>query len=213
MRRAKPRLSYAQYAEDLVIGDILGAFASDAKSGVYIDVGANEPKRFSNTWRLYQHGWSGLAVEPDADLCRAFARARPRDTVVCAALGERAESRVFHRFYESALNTLDPAMAAQAQEKGWKVMAREPLSVRTLNAVLEEHASKVSRGIDLLSIDAEGLDTAILRGFDLARYRPRLIVFEVPPMSAVATGESAALLRAAGYQPRARLFNSEMWMA
>ena len=212
LKRAKPRASYAQYAEDLVIADILGASRRGAPAGVYIDVGANEPKRYSNTWRLYQHGWSGIAVEPDADLCRRFARARPRDAVVCAALGEREEELVFHRFYESALNTLDPAMAARAEREGWRVMSREPLRLRTLNAVLDEHASRVAGGIDLLSIDAEGLDTAILRGLDFARFAPRLVVFEVPPDSASGAGESAALLASHGYRQRARLYNSEMWL-
>ncbi|MFZ4748967.1 MAG: FkbM family methyltransferase [Phycisphaerales bacterium] len=212
MKRAKPRASYAQYAEDLVIGDVLGAFKRGAAPGTYVDVGANEPRRYSNTWRLYQHGWSGIAVEPDADLCRRFARARPRDAVVCAALGEREEELVFHRFYESALNTLDASMAARAEREGWRVMSREPLRLRTLDAVLAEHVARIAGGIDLLSIDAEGLDTAILRGLDLARHRPRLIVFEVPPESAPGSGESSALLAAAGYRLRARLFNSEMWM-
>lgn len=110
-----------------MICDILGAFKRDAKPGVYVDVGANEPKRFSNTWRLYELGWSGIAVEPDRDLCRRFVRVRSRDAVVCAALGEREEDLVFHRFYESALNTLDPAMAARAESQGWLMMSREQL--------------------------------------------------------------------------------------
>lgn len=212
LKRAKPRTSYAQYAEDLVICDILGAFKRDAKPGVYVDVGANEPKRFSNTWRLYELGWSGIAVEPDRDLCRRFARVRSRDAVVCAALGEREEDLVFHRFYESALNTLDPAMAARAESQGWPMMSREPLRLRTLNSVLEEHAARVRGGIDLLSIDAEGLDAAILRGLDFKRFQPKLIVFEVQPDAAPGKGESSELLASHGYALRARLFNSEMWM-
>jgi FkbM family methyltransferase len=212
MKRAKPRASYAQYAEDLVIGDVLGAFKRGAAPGTYVDVGANEPRRYSNTWRLYQHGWSGIAVEPDADLCRRFARARPRDAVVCAALGEREEELVFHRFYESALNTLDPDVAARAESRGWRIMSRELVRVRRLNAILEEHASRIAAGIDLLSIDAEGFDLAILRGLDLQRFRPRLVVFEVSTDSHVGESESAELLKRAGYRLRARLYHSEMWM-
>jgi hypothetical protein len=103
-------------------------------------------------------------------------------------------------------------MAARAEREGWRVMSREPLRLRTLNAVLDEHASRVAGGIDLLSIDAEGLDTAILRGLDFARFAPRLVVFEVPPDSASGAGESAALLASHGYRQRARLYNSEMWL-
>ena len=211
-KRAKPRASYAQYAEDLVIEDLLGLRARGARAGVFVDIGANDPVRLSNTWRLYKHGWSGIAIEPDPDLCARFARKRPRDLVVCAAVGEREEDLTFHRFYESALNTLDPDVAARAESRGWKIMSRELVRVRRLNAILEEHASRIAAGIDLLSIDAEGFDLAILRGLDLQRFRPRLVVFEVSTDSHVGESESAELLKRAGYRLRARLYHSEMWM-
>ena len=47
---------------------------------------------------------------------------------------------------------------------------------RTLDSVLEEADAPVP--IDLLSIDVEGHETEVLRGFDFARWQPLLILIE-----------------------------------
>jgi Methyltransferase FkbM domain len=48
--------------------------------------------------------------------------------------------------------------------------------VRTLDGILEEASAPA--GFDFLSIDVEGHELDVLRGFDLARWRPRLILLE-----------------------------------
>ena len=48
--------------------------------------------------------------------------------------------------------------------------------VRTLDSILEEAGSPA--GFDFLSIDVEGHEIDVLRGFDIARWRPRLIMIE-----------------------------------
>src|SRR3989344_9673220 len=53
--------SYSQRGEDIVIDHLL----KHKKIGFYIDVGANDPIRFSNTNRFYKRGWTGINIEPD----------------------------------------------------------------------------------------------------------------------------------------------------
>jgi hypothetical protein len=48
--------------------------------------------------------------------------------------------------------------------------------VRTLDSILEEAGSPVA--FDFLSIDVEGHEIEVLQGFDMARWRPRLIMIE-----------------------------------
>lgn len=48
--------------------------------------------------------------------------------------------------------------------------------VRTLDDILGE--ANAPRAIDFVSIDVEGHEVSVLRGFDLARWRPRLILIE-----------------------------------
>jgi len=48
--------------------------------------------------------------------------------------------------------------------------------IRTLDGILEE--AKAPAGFDFLSIDVEGHEIEVLRGFDIGRWRPRLILIE-----------------------------------
>ena len=68
-------ISYAQNGEDVVLWRAL----SDVESGNYLDIGANDPQLFSVTRSFYDRGWSGLCVEPQAELVEKFRAERPRD--------------------------------------------------------------------------------------------------------------------------------------
>ena len=48
--------------------------------------------------------------------------------------------------------------------------------VRTLDSILEEAGCPTA--FDFLSIDVEGHEIEVLRGFDIGRWRPRLILLE-----------------------------------
>ena len=48
--------------------------------------------------------------------------------------------------------------------------------IRTLDSVLEE--AQAPTRFDFLSIDVEGHELEVLRGFDIARWQPRLILLE-----------------------------------
>jgi Methyltransferase FkbM domain len=68
------------------------------------------------------------------------------------------------------------------------------VSISTLDSVLEEAGAPV--GFDFLSIDVEGHELDVLRGINLARWCPRLILLEdhVPDLS------KHRYLNAAGYR-------------
>ena len=51
---------YSQEGEDIVIDRY---FQHKAK-GFYVEVGAHHPFRFSNTYRFYRRGWTGVCIEP-----------------------------------------------------------------------------------------------------------------------------------------------------
>ena len=50
------------------------------------------------------------------------------------------------------------------------------MPIRTLDSVLEE--ARAPEHFDFLSIDVEGHEIEVLRGFDIARWQPRLILLE-----------------------------------
>ncbi|MFC0410750.1 FkbM family methyltransferase [Roseomonas elaeocarpi] len=163
-------ISYAQNLEDVMLWRAL----RDVGQGFYIDVGAWRPREDSVTLAFYEHGWSGINVEPDTVGYAAMAEARPRDINLQLALGEEAGEATFFRIGETGLSTLDPEFARQHQVAGHKV-ERHQVEVSTLALVCEQH---VRSAIHFLKIDAEGAEAEVLRGADFVRFRPWIVLVE-----------------------------------
>lgn len=162
---------YAREGEDLIAVDLLGG-----NVGFYVDVGCNHPIRFSNTFELYRRGWRGLNVDGNAaliDLCR---RVRPRDVSVCAVVSDGVRQARFTEFEESTVSTLSPEHLAEWRQHSAIVRERE-VTTTTLTALLREH--DVPSRFDLLSVDVERHDHAVLSSLDFDQFRPALIIVEM----------------------------------
>ncbi|MCC8400583.1 FkbM family methyltransferase [Paraburkholderia sp. MMS20-SJTN17] len=167
-----PRLYYSQFGEDAVLREII---SPQCNKGIYVDVGAYHPVKFSNTHALYKRGWRGINIDMDPVKIEAFSLARSDDVNVCAAISSEKQLKEVYNFSNYGLtSTLDPVVAAAELQK--------PVSIRTvetttLNDVLE-HSRYAGQEIDLLSIDVEGHDYEVLRSIDIDRYKPKIIIVE-----------------------------------
>jgi FkbM family methyltransferase len=169
------RRSFSQEGEDLVLTRMLEFEAAVPR--FYVDVGANHPKRYSNTYAFYTRGWNGLAIEPDPDLARRFTICRPRDKVLAVGIADNFGELIYHRFSDPAMNTFDPGLAAERESDGrWQLLERTVVPVRTLASVFSEHLG--SNQIGFMSVDVEGFDLAVLRSNDWQLYRPRIVMAE-----------------------------------
>lgn len=173
IERARNRLRryYSQGNEQGLIEAVLGGQAR----GFYIDVGAHDPVRYSNTYALYQRGWSGLCLEPNPALHPRFHAARPRDRLLAAAASDRDGSAHLHLGRHSVHSSL-------AHSEARHVDSLE-VSVRRLDSLLAE--LRIADPIDLISVDTEGTELEVLDGLDLSRHRPRLIVLEYNTASVI----------------------------
>ena len=68
-------ISFSQFGEDLIVSSY---FPPDY-IGLYVDVGAFHPYKFSNTMLLYKKRWSGLNIDCDQNKINEFKKIRPRD--------------------------------------------------------------------------------------------------------------------------------------
>lgn len=196
---------YSQEGEDIVLARLLGAVAS----GFYVDVGAHHATRFSNTYALYRKGWRGLNIDATPGSMDSFMRIRPGDINIEAAVSDRREPLVFSLFKESALNTFDQALARSYVEGGWEQKGSIEIVPQTLADLLDRHLAP-GQQIDLLSVDVEGEDLAVLRSNDWGRYCPRIVIIEAldTPLTSLDRNSVVAFLEDKGYVPVARLFNS-----
>ncbi len=141
--------------------------------GYFVEVGANDPRLLSQTWFLEQLGWTGLLVEPLETLYQRLAVERPCSRVVRAACAgpEQRGTGKFHLAQSTLMGTLQP----HVDDQGVRYVGEETVPIVTLDDLLQQ--APPAR-VDLVSIDVEGTELDVLRGFDLPRWRPELILIE-----------------------------------
>src|SRR5690348_15604960 len=65
-------ITYAQCGEDVIVGFLLGWL--NISEPTYLDIGANDPIQYNNTYALYQRGFRGVCVEPNPTLFERLSR-------------------------------------------------------------------------------------------------------------------------------------------
>ena len=148
-------------------------FFCQKPTGFFVEVGANDPVGGSQTWLLEQSGWWGILVEPQPKFQGRLRASRPRSKVhqvACSAPEKRGQARL-HIANSDGFSTLAP----QRDTHGVVFNDTQTVNVVTLDDLLAEE--KVTR-VDFVSIDVEGGELDVLRGFSLERYRPALVLIE-----------------------------------
>lgn len=163
-------ISYAQNYEDVTLYRAL----KGVTKGVYIDVGANDPVNDSVTCAFYQRGWRGINIEPSPHWHARLQADRPEDINLQIALGDAEGNALLHDIPGTGMGTLVAGIAQAHQARGLSVQTL-PVQTRTLSAVCEAHGVGE---VHFLKIDVEGAEASVLRGFDLQRWRPWVVVVE-----------------------------------
>ena len=193
--KTPPFVSHASNFEDVIVTRV---FPGD--SGFYVDVGGNDPVWGSVTWQLYQRGWSGIVVEPIERLYKNFLSQRPRDISLCIALADTEGTQSLYVFEKRlGLSTTVAAIAEQHKRDFGEEPSKITVPLRTLASLLDQYAP--GRPIDLLKIDAEGAEAAVLRGAAFHRHRPKLIIIEAmePMRQEDASTEASTILEENDY--------------
>jgi len=202
---ANAALHYSQEGEDLVLERLLGK----QEGGFFVDVGAHHPTRFSNTYALYRRGWRGINIDATPGSMPVFARLRPLDINIEAAVSDTVAPMAFHIFKEPALNTFDADLAESYVQAGWERLEIRTVTPRRLADILDEHPLP-DRGIDLMSIDVEGGEMGVLRSNNWGKYAPRYLMVEVldTPLFEIMHTPVIMFLREHGYVPISKLVHT-----
>jgi FkbM family methyltransferase len=145
-------------------------FFAGARAGFFVEVGANRPQQESQTWHLEQLGWTGILIEPQPDLAGELRRKRSATVFAVACSSPQNAGRSMRLHVAGALSALDRMAPGAEPERVIEV------PVRTLDDILSE--ARAPAAFEFLSIDVEGHELEVLGGFDLARWRPRLVLLE-----------------------------------
>lgn len=164
-------ISYAQNFEDVVLRRAL----HPRTAGRYVDIGAYDPTAESVTKHFYDHGWSGVNVEPIERFHRKFELERKRDLNLNVAVGSHEGEIEFTEWGDTGLSGYRTQFAPdQAIRRGFVPTVRK-VPLTTLASI----ASMLPPGeIDFLKIDVEGAERDVLGGADWRVFRPRVVVIE-----------------------------------
>ena len=166
----------SQCGEDSLIWELLDG----QLDGIYVEVGAFDGVHYSVSSVLDAMGWEGLLVEAIPDRAAECARNRPHAKVEHAALcGEATPGTVeFTITADCYGGMLSYSGALGGQDQAPVSAERRRVSVPTtsMNALLERHFP--GRRLDVAVIDVEGAEIGLLKGFDLERWAPRVMIIE-----------------------------------
>lgn len=172
--RLHGRVSFSQEGEDMVLRRIF----ADRRRGLYVDIGAHHPMRFSNTYHFYRRGWSGVNIDASPGSMGRFRLLRRRDTNLELAIGSERGARTFHMYSEPAFNGFAGASPETIVPESVQLLRAVDVEVHPLRDVLCEHVPPEST-IDFMSIDVEGHELSVLQTGDWSRHRPRVLVVEI----------------------------------
>jgi FkbM family methyltransferase len=166
--------AFSQEGEDMILARVF----EKQSQGFYVDIGANHPIRFSNTYYFYLRGWRGINVDAMPGSMSAFAHIRPRDINLEIGVSEKPEILKFHIFNDSALNTFDPAVAKERNGiQHYRIVEIKEIKTQPIAKILDQHLPS-GTCIDFMSIDVEGYDLEVLRSNDWKRFRPDYVLAE-----------------------------------
>lgn len=171
---------YSQAGQDKFVSECL--FKNTPK-GTFVDIGANDGVKLSNTLHFENKGWNGLAIEPHPKIYKKLISNR---NCTCLNLGITSEkgTKIF-RSIDGPVNMLsgfvdlydkrhDERISHEINLHGGKYEDIE-VPCNSLHGILEVHNIK---HIDFLSIDVEGAELEILRTLDFKRVNVSVITVE-----------------------------------
>ena len=164
------RFYFSQGGEDIHCLQLL----KGKKNGFYIEVGSNHPVIFSNTFKLYLEGWKGILIDGNPELIELSRRIRKADICLNEIISNQSGEVEFSLTPDSLYSHIRTGRETPDAGSRERILKKR---TTTLTEILDHYLEK-GQVIDLLSIDTEGHDLAVINSLNLEKYRPSFIVLE-----------------------------------
>lgn len=170
--------SYSQYGEDYLIWK----YFEEKKEGLIIEIGAFDGIYFSTSKALEDLGWKSICIEPNPEMYNKLVSNRPHSICSNYVLidNESQKESIFHIEPLGLYSGIHPNKNLEKiyADKEYELKLNQiRLPASTLNKVLKNN-NIIENQIDCITIDVEGNELSILKGFDLEYYQPKLLIIE-----------------------------------
>lgn len=169
----------------------------------FIQVGANDGIAHDPLRKfVVERGWRGILCEPQEGVFSALKAnyAEHADRLIFENVAISPDAGGLRLYHAPGVNLTVSSTNAATTARQTGVRASDLIAVTvptlTLDALVERHDFQ---GFDLLQIDVEGYDLAVLKTLSLDRHRPGVIQFEHGHLSRVDVTEAGRFLKANNY--------------
>jgi FkbM family methyltransferase len=167
------------------VDEVLSAYFPTGYKGVFFDVGAYEPINMSNSYHFEMNNWDVYCFEANSLLIDELKTKRKNvyNYAISNENLDKVEFNVVKGLWGggslmaglSAIN-LDPDYM-NIFHTGIKEIIKIEVPQKTLNSIIESEISELTH-IDIMSIDVEGGELNVLKGLNLDKYKPKILVIE-----------------------------------
>jgi FkbM family methyltransferase len=158
--------------------DLIGDYFKDKAPRFFVDVGAADGIKNSNTYNLAKQNWKGILIEPNpVDYQKLYNLYKNKSdyTVLNMAICDHPGNTILY-CEPGQSSTLSVTFRNEIINRyGTKYNEVSVWGDTLTNALTGAHCPKV---IDFLSVDAEGLDIIVLKSMDWERYWVEIVCAE-----------------------------------
>ena len=163
---------YSQNNEELIIRD----FFNDRRGGVFLDVGAYDYQKLSNTYFLEKNlGWTGVAIDAQQEFAQGYAEHRPGTQFFAFYISDKSDEKAKFFVPPNRKNIGSGHEIVAKQEEQYETIEVQTITLNDLLAKTE------TTKIDFMNMDIELHEPAALAGFDIGKYKPDLVCIEFHP--------------------------------
>jgi FkbM family methyltransferase len=182
---------FSQFREDRILEKIFPG----KDTGTCVEVSAHDGITGSNTYYFERKGWNAF-WSSRSRMLRAHPAVPHRAGFNCAASSGFGEATFHVAESVESWSALDLTESQKEFIRSGKAAIRE---IRVIKRTLDDMLTEAGiSAIDFVSIDVEGHELDVLKGFSLDRFRPKIIIVE--DNSHIAEGNVRGFLEGKGYK-------------
>jgi FkbM family methyltransferase len=156
--------TYSQFSQDIYV---FREIYKEKKNGFFVEVGAHDGIKFSNTLFLENNGWKGVCIEPHPAIYQLLLKNRPK--CICIDYAAYKDDDKLLPFIMSDISCGCSGFEYSNLHEFIKNKKRCVVKTKKLTTILDE--IKAPSFIEYISLDTEGSELDILNGLDFNKYK------------------------------------------